>query len=48
MWYKNFYIRRDFLGFIAWSRKDNGYIRSRTLEYMYYLIDSGNYQLYYQ
>lgn len=39
MYYKGFYIRRDFLGLIATSNTSSIIIRSRTMEYMRYQID---------
>jgi hypothetical protein len=39
MYYKGFYIRRDFLGLIATSNTSTVIIRSRTMEYMKYEID---------
>lgn len=40
MYYKNFYIKHDFLGLIAYNRLSGVYLRSRTLSYMVFLIDT--------
>jgi hypothetical protein len=40
MYYKSFYITSDFLGVIAYQRNGSVVLRSRTVNYMKFLIDS--------
>jgi hypothetical protein len=40
MYYKQFYITTDFLGVIAYQRGGSIVLRSRTLNYMLFLIDN--------